>query len=134
MTNLQSLGFANKGAEREKLHVEDSVAVDIDDLGASLLSDPLLIRPVEVYVAVQPQGRFVPVDKVHKRLEADVGHILLVPEAVRRGVGREDPGLRKADETPAADPDREGTRPAAHLPLGILVGTARVERRPGEPR
>src|SRR5919109_2669671 len=42
-------------AEREKLHVEDSVAVDVDDLGVSLLSDPLLIRPIKVYVSVQPQ-------------------------------------------------------------------------------
>jgi hypothetical protein len=133
MTNLQSLGFANKGAEREKLHVEDSVAVDVDDLGASLLSDPLLIRPIKVYVSVQPQGWCVPVDEVYKALEAYVGNIILVPEAERRGVGSEDRGLRTADEAPATDSDRERPRPAAHVTLGILVGTARVKGRPGEP-
>jgi hypothetical protein len=42
----------NKGAEREKSHIEDSVTVDVDDLGVSLLSDPLLIRPIKVYVSV----------------------------------------------------------------------------------
>ena len=38
MKNLQSPGPANKGPVREKLHVEDSVAVDVDDLGVSFLS------------------------------------------------------------------------------------------------
>src|SRR5215211_915345 len=133
-TNLQSPGPANKGAEREKLHVEDSVSVDVDDLGVSLLSDPLLIRPIKVYVSVQPQGWFMPVDEVYKGLEAYVGHIILVPEAERRGVGREDPGLGTADKAPATDSDRECPRPAAHVALGILVGTARVKRRPREPR
>src|SRR5919112_3937683 len=133
MTNLQSLGLANKGAEREKLHVEDSVAVDVDDLGASLLSDPLLIRPIKVYVSVQPQGWCVPVDEVYKALEAYVGNIILVPKTERRGVGSEDRGLRTADEAPATDSDRERPRPAAHVTLGILVGTARVKGRPGEP-
>lgn len=110
------------------------MAVDVDDLGVSLLSDPFLIRPIKVYVPVQPQGRMVPVDEVHKRLEANMGNILLVPEAERRGVGREDPGLGTADEAPATDPDRERPRPAAHVALGILVGTAGVKGRPGEPR
>src|SRR5215212_1017836 len=133
-TNLQSPGPANKGAEQEKLHVEDSVAVDVDDLGVSLLLDPLLIRPIKVYMSVQPQGRLVPVDEVKEGFEAHVGHILLVPEAERRGVGREDPGLGTADEATATDPDRERPRPAAHVALRILVGAARVNRRPREPR
>ena len=124
MKNLQSPGPANKGPVREKLHVEDSVAVDVDDLGVSFLSDPLLIRPIEMHVPVQPQGRMVPVDEVEERFEAYVGHILLVPETERRGVGGEDAWLRTADEAPVTDPDRERPRPAAHLTLGILVGTA----------
>src|SRR5215210_2286879 len=39
-------------ARSEKLHLEDSVAVDVDDLGRSSLCDPLLIRPVKVDVSV----------------------------------------------------------------------------------
>src|SRR5215212_11593403 len=130
-TNLQSSDPANKGAEQEKLHVEDSVAVDVDDLGVSLLLDPLLIRPIKVYVSVQPQGRMVPVDEVKEGFEAYVGHILLIPEAERRRVGREDPGLGTAHKAPATDPDRERPRPATHVTFGILVGTARVKGRPG---
>src|ERR687896_1049029 len=76
----------------------------------------------------------VPVDEVKEGFEAHVGHILLVPEAERRGVGNEDCGLRSADEGSATDPDRERPRPAAHVALGILVGAARVNRRPREPR
>src|SRR5215203_6140539 len=49
------------------LHFEDAVAVDVDDLGRSLLYDPFLIRSVKVYVPVQPQGRLVRVDEIHKR-------------------------------------------------------------------
>ncbi len=110
------------------------MAVDVDDLGLSLPSDPFLIRPIKVYVSVSPQGWLMPVDEVHKRLEANMGNILLVPEAERRGVGREDPGLGTADEAPATDPDRERPRPAAHVSLGILIGTAGVKRRSGETR
>ena len=115
------------------------MAVDVDDLGVSFLSDPLLIRPIEMHVPVQPQGRMVPVDEVEERFEAYVGHILLVPETERRGVGGEDTWLRTADEAPVTaatrpssgpgmpapqDAGRERPRPAAHLTLGILVGTA----------
>src|SRR5215212_5732556 len=133
MNNLQSLGLANKGAGREKLHVEDSVAVDVDDLGVSLLSDPLLIWPIKVYVSVQPQGWCVPFEEVYQGGEGCVGNIILVPEAERRAVGSEDRGLRTADEAPATDSDRERPRPAAHVTLRILVGTARVKGSPGEP-
>jgi hypothetical protein len=115
-------------------NVEDSVSVDVDDLGVSLLPDPLLIRPIKVNVSVQPQGWLVPVDEVHKRLEAYVCHILLVPKAERGGVGREDPGPGTADEAPATDSDRERPRPAAHVALGVLVGATGVKSRPGEPR
>src|SRR5688572_8557289 len=109
------------------LHIEDSVAVDVDDPGVSSPLDPLLIRPIKVYVSVQPKGWFVPVDEVDKRLEAHVGHILLVSEAERRGVRRKDAGLGTADDVSATDSDRERLRPAAHVALGILVGTAGVK-------
>jgi hypothetical protein len=66
----------------------------------------------------------MPVDEVYKGLKAYMGHIILIPEAERRRVGREDPGLGTADKAPATDSDRERPRPAAHVALGILVGTA----------
>jgi hypothetical protein len=109
------------------------VAVDVDYFGRSLLYDTLLVRAVEVHVPVQPEGRLVPVDEIHERPEADVGHILRIAEAERRRVSDEDPGFRTADEAPATDPDRERPDPAAHLALRVLVGTARVKGRTGEP-
>jgi hypothetical protein len=110
------------------------VTVDVDDLGVSLLPDPLLIRPIKVNVSMQPQGWFMPVDEVHKGFETYVCHILLVPEAEWGGVGREDPGPGTANEAPATDSGRKRPRPTAHVALGILVGTAGVKRRPGESR
>jgi hypothetical protein len=66
---------------------------DVYYLGFSPCDDPLLVRPVQVHVPVQPQGRLVAVYEVNERLEAYMGVVLAVPEAERRGVGHEYPRL-----------------------------------------
>ena len=63
------------------------MTVDVDDLGFSLLYDPFLVRPIKVYVAVQPERGLVPVDEVNERSEADVGHVLRIARGRKAGSG-----------------------------------------------
>src|SRR4028119_2239654 len=115
------------------LHLQNTVAEHVDDLRIAPVWDPLLVRAVKVDVPVQPQRRPVAVDQAQEGLETDVGPVLPVPEAEGRRVGDKNPRRRTPEEASAPDPGRQPPRPAAHLAPRVLVRTAGVHRRAGEP-
>src|SRR5918992_5437412 len=115
------------------LHLDDPVAEDVYNLRVAPARDPPSLRPVQVDVAVQPRGGPVAVYEPEKRLEADVGVVLLVAESEGRGVGDEDARPRASEEPAAQDPGRERPGPEAHLALRVLVRAAGVQARAGEP-